>query len=63
MIIRTLHRGVNALIGRAARDAPSGFAHSSHRPRWSREAIEAGSRHLLTVVSQIRHEIKQACGR
>jgi hypothetical protein len=63
LIIRTLNRGVNALIGRAARDAPPGFAHSSHRPQWSREAIEAGSRHLLTVVGQVRHEIKQTCGR
>eukprot|EP00035_Acanthoeca_spectabilis_P013423 m.249647 g.249647 ORF g.249647 m.249647 type:complete len:174 (-) comp15880_c0_seq3:1265-1786(-) len=63
LIIRTLHRAVNALVGKDAVDAPRGFAHSSDRPRWSPEAIEAGSRHLLTVVDQIRHEIRQVCGR
>ena len=62
LIIRTLNRGVNALIGREARDTPQGFAHSSARPQWSTAAIEAGSKHLLTVVGQVRHEIRQVCG-
>eukprot|EP00037_Helgoeca_nana_P024201 m.256374 g.256374 ORF g.256374 m.256374 type:complete len:600 (+) comp26570_c0_seq15:2688-4487(+) len=63
LIIRTLNRGVNALVGKDAVDAPPGFAHSSDRPRWSPEAIAAGSKHLLTVVDQVRHEIRQMCGR
>ena len=63
MIIRTLHREVNALVGKDAVDAPPGFAHSSDRPRWSPEAIAAGSKHLLTVVDQVRLEIKRVCGR
>jgi hypothetical protein len=63
MIIRALNRGVNALVGRDALDAPGGFAHSSARPQWSTAAIEVGSKHLLTVVDQVRHEIRQVCGR
>jgi hypothetical protein len=62
-VIRTLNRGINALVSQDARDAPPGFAHSSDRPRWSRQAIDAGSKHLTTVVAQVRHEIRRVCGR
>jgi len=63
VVIRTLNRGINALVGKDARDAQPGFAHSSNRPEWSREAIDAAHGHLPTVVGQVEHDMRRACRR
>ena len=62
-IVRTLNRGINALVAKDARDAPPGFAHGSHRAKWSKSAVDAGRRHLRTVAAQVKHEVDRACRR